>query len=601
MRNVWYAGIAIALCAGACSAPKPTEQGDYVLQDSLTYYQGAKTNELVVHLTSEPPSLHPVNGANAKQMLIRNYLYQSLMTMDLATAQAMPELAAAQPVISADGKTYTYTIDELAKWNDGTPITAQDILFSVKAVLSPLTQNAEYRSVLDAIEDVLLDAKNPRSIAFRMKEKYVLNDYVVTSIKIIDERVFDPNHALAKFSVKDFCQKNTAEKAAKDKSLKAWAETFNSAEFAVKPENMKGGSGAYMVANWTAGQQIVLERNPHYWGKGKKSAWHHQYPDKLIFTFIADDKATEMSIKQQAIDVSTQLSTESYLALLESEVAQTHYHIGTQTRDGFAWVLFNTKPQANKRAASLAETSVRQALAQAVPVQQLMDAVYGGLATRTAQPMSTAHPDYNKALQPLAFDTTAAKKRLEAAGWKDSDGNGVRDKMIGGKKTELTFTLLYPAGKQTVEDIATRMREIWQKIGVKCTAEPLELAKISPRLAKHDFDACMISASMPPTPYDFKQMWHSTNWAKGSNFTGFGDAETDKLIDRARAELNPAERKKINDQITQRIYEQQPCIFLFNLPVKYAIHRRFNHAQCFSVPDFIYLNDLQMIPYKAKE
>lgn len=337
MRYIWYVGVVTALCAGACSAPKPTEQGDYVLQDSLTYYQGIKNNEVVVHLTAEPPSLHPVNGANGKQLLVRNYLYQSLMTLDIASGKAAPELAAAEPSISEDGKTYTYTLDEAAKWNDGSPITVADIIFSVKAALCPLAQNAEYRAILEAIQDVQ-PTKTPREVAFRMAEKYILNDYVVTSIKIIDESVFDPNHALATFTVKDFCQKNTAEKAAKDKQLQAWAADFNSDKFALKIENMKGGSGIYTIESWTTGQQIVLARNAAYWGKKKAAAWHHQYPDKLIFKFIADDKATEMSIKQQAIDVSTQLSTESYLALSESEEAQTHYQIGTQNRDGFAWI-----------------------------------------------------------------------------------------------------------------------------------------------------------------------------------------------------------------------------------------------------------------------
>lgn len=587
----------LLLLAAACNfSSKETVQGDYVLRDSVVYYKGSRPNAVTVHISSDPPSLNPLNGTNGKQLLIRPYLWQKLMDIDLATGKPVPVLAAAQPQVSADGLHYTYAIHESATWDDGKPITAADVVFSAKMALCPLVNNPEAKSYLSAIQAVQTDEGNIRNVLFTFTERYIQNDYVATGLAIIDQRVFDPEGILASYGLADWASK-TAKQLSSDKKLAAWAERFNGPDFSTNLANLKGGSGPYSLKEWLPSQQVVLERKPNYWGKALAHPFHHSKPAQLIFRVIPDDKTVEALIKQQQIDVSTSLGTDTYLSLNESETAQTHYHIGTQTRDGLAWVLFNVRPEATHNAPCLADLNVRKAIALAIPVPQMIEGIYQGLATRTSQPLSPMHPDYNKSLAPVPYDLAKAAKLLDDAGWK-MGADGIRQKAVNGKNTRLSFTLTAPLGKAVMEQISKTIVAELHKVGIECLYEPIEFGKMSQKISKHAFDAALVSSTFPPTPADFKQLWYSTNWTTGSNYTGFGDAETDKLIDQARTELDPAKRRILNDAILKNIYDAQPSVFLFNLPMKYAIHKRFNNARAYFAPDHVYLGELEMIKYE---
>jgi ABC-type transport system substrate-binding protein len=81
---------------------------------------------------------------------------------------------------------------------------------------------------------------------------------------------------------------------------------------------------------------------------------------------------------------------------------------------------------------------------------------------------------------------------------------------------------------------------------------------------------------------DPRQIWHSESWSNGgSNFVGFGSAYSDSLIEAANAELNPAKRKIIMQEIQHVVQDEQPYVFLFNATRKYALHKRFNSTNVF--------------------
>lgn len=593
LQRFWLLLATIIFFSSCDFSSKETIQGDYVLRDSLILYKGKRPNTVTVHFSSEPPSLHPLIGANNRQVQIRQLLWQRLADVDLATGQMVPTLAAALPEISADGLSYSYTIHEAATWDDGKPITAADVVFSAKMALCPLVNNPELKVYLEGISEIKADEGNIRRVNIRFSERYILNDYIVAALPVLDARIWDANQVLAPYSLSDW--KAAAYK--KDAKLAAWAEDINGPALRTNIARLNGGSGPYKLLEWLPGQQIVLERKANYWGKALAHPFHHQKPEKLIFRIVPEDKTAEALIKQQELDVSTSLSTDAYLALNESETAQMHYHIGTQARDGLVWMPLNTRPEATGNAACMAELPVRKAIAMAVPVQQIIDGLYHGLAVRSSQPLSKLHPDHNPALPLVNFDLAAAARTLDEAGWKPGP-DGIRTKVLKGKNTRLSFVLTVPAGRAIMEELGRSLSGELKKAGIECKVEPIEFGKMTQKISSHQFDAALIMTTVLSTPYDFKQLWHSASWATGSNFTGFGNPAIDKLIEEARIELDAEKRKQLNTKILAQIYADIPGVFMFNLPAKYAIHKRFNNAKTYFIPEFLYLGDLEMIPYQ---
>ena len=136
-------------------------------------------NIVVAHILSNPDGLHPFNDNSIMRSFIFNYTQKSLMKLDLESLEYVPSLAKNLAEISEDGLRYTFELREDAKWDDGTPITAEDVLFTTKLQLCPLTDNAQIRgNYTSVIKSVELDAENPRKFTMLAWDKHVSNSTI---------------------------------------------------------------------------------------------------------------------------------------------------------------------------------------------------------------------------------------------------------------------------------------------------------------------------------------------------------------------------------------------------------------------------------------
>ncbi|MDX2250002.1 MAG: ABC transporter substrate-binding protein [Bacteroidia bacterium] len=581
------------LFVGCGSGTTEESTGDYVEKDGKVYYRGQKNNDVVVHISSEPPSLHPTNARTSARTFILELVFQRLLAMDITTGNLMPELAAALPERSADGLTYTYELNPQAAWPDGKAITAEDVLFSVKVMAAPLVDNLNQKSYIEFLKDIRIDSTNNRRFWVEMKEYYMHNDNFGIYSFILDARMYDPENKLGKYTLTQLL--TDAENIAKDPEIIAWAETFNSPRFGTDVTTFQSGSGPYKMSEWATEQQIILTRNENYWGKGRAEHNHSQTPDRIIYKIIRDDNSLELQIKQQEVDVSTQLTSQVYENLKASEVANEHYHIGITPRDSYAFILLNNRPDGIGSKKYFDDKRTRQALAYALPIADMIADIYPNTAKQTISPVPIVNKDYNDKIKPFPFNPEKARQLLEEVGWKDSDGNNIRDKMIGGEKVEFSFTLMYPPSDQAFDDFIQRIKNALAEVGINCITEQKTMGAAVPMIRAQNFDALVMALSSPSLAYDFKQMFYSGNWPEGDNFFGFNNPEADDLIEQARTEQDPAKRKQIVDRIQEIIYEEQPCTFLFNPTQKIAIHKRFNHATMYPTGDHVILNQLEMI------
>lgn len=593
LRAFYLLNFLLILVLLGCSETNTTVSGDYVEEDGKILYRGTKNNDLVVQIGSEPPSLHPTNARTASRTFILELIFQRLMTIDISNGELKPELAAGYPERSADGLTYTYELDPSAAWPDGKPMTYEDVLFSIKAMACPLTDNLNQKPYTEFLKDMQPDPDNPRKFIVEMTEYYMHNDNFGIYTFILDPRFYDPDNLLGKYTLREMLEES--EKVAADPDVKAWADRFNSAEMGTRVESFQSGSGPYTMEDWITEEQIILKRNENYWGKNKEGSGHAQYPDRIIYKFIRDDNVLELQVKQQEIDVSTQLTTQAYFNLLESEEARQNYHFGIEPRDTYVFLLWNNRPDGINTKKLFDDKRTRQALAYAVPIADIINEIYPETALQTNSPVPQTNPDYNENLEFIPYDPDKARGLLAEAGWEDSDGDQILDKVIDGEKVDFSFTLMYPPSDESLADMVNRMAKAMEDVGIKANIDGKGMGAIVPGLRAHTFDAVLMALSSPSLAYDFKQLFHSTNWPEGDNFFGYNNPEVDELIDQSRVEADPQKREVMVNRIQEIIYEDQPCLFLFNPTKKIVIHKRFNNAEMYPIRDYVILNNLQMI------
>jgi len=216
---------------------------------------------------------------------------------------------------------------------------------------------------------------------------------------------------------------------------------------------------------------------------------------------------------------------------------------------------------------------VRRAMTLMLDRETIRQTIFEGLAQSVPAGFLPGTPSCNPAIQPLPFDPIAAVALLDEAGWKDTNGDGIRDKDGVPFRFEILLVNESPESEQT----ATFLKEELARAGVELNIRALEWAVMTERVQKFDFDAYMLGWSMDPFP-DAYQLWHSSQAEAGSNYVGFKNAEADELILKARETFDSVERNKIFFRFQEIMHEEQPYTFMFSPAVLLALDKRVHNT-----------------------
>ena len=145
--------------------------------------------------------------------------------------------------------------------------------------------------------------------------------------------------------------------------------------------------------------------------------------------------------------------------------------------------------------------------------------------------------------------------------------------MVNGEKLQLSFQLSYMSSP-SFKEMALMIKESMWRAGVEAIPTPMDFTLFYKNAQEHDFDMMLGgwggSASYS-NPY---QLWHTSSWAnKGSNFCGFGDAESDSLINAANKAIDPIEHRNAIFALQAKIYEDQPYVFMYSPKRKLVAHK----------------------------
>jgi peptide/nickel transport system substrate-binding protein len=232
----WKAAFCLLLLVG-CRSGQETETESRGSSSSVSQPDASKPatgDWLISHSISDPEQLNPLTSNDASASEILQYIFQSLLTRDPRSLELKPLIAVARPAISADRRRYTFTIRRDAHFQDGTPLSGEDVLFSIKAIKCPLVNAPFLRVYFDSVVDARLLGEF--TIQFSIKEPYFLNESVLGGIDVLPRHYYDPANLLKDVTLADL-RKPADQLSA---NIKKFADDFNK-NFSRNPM----GSGPY--------------------------------------------------------------------------------------------------------------------------------------------------------------------------------------------------------------------------------------------------------------------------------------------------------------------------------------------------------------------
>ena len=317
---------------------------------------------------------------------------------------------------------------------------------------------------------------------------------------------------------------------------KAYFEKVGDKGYSQKPI----GTGPYAITEWKKGEYILFDKNPYYWRPGlPKTA-------QIKMTVVPDDNTRMLQLQAGDVDATTFVPW-NRMAELNGGDTKSVAIPSTETR----YVQFNTTKKI------FSDVRVRQALDMATDKEAMSKLILFGFGQPAKGFMARSGPYWNGDLKTNAYNPAKAKALLAEAGYP----NGF----------ETTITL--PAGNIVNAAIATVLKEQWSRIGVKVNLETLETATATSKFKKMETDITlrawtndMVDAS--------QQVDYACVYANIKNFyTGWQNAEVEKLAQAAKSELNDKKRMAMYYRIQELYQRDMPMLTLFHVPYPVAMKK----------------------------
>lgn len=498
---------------------------------------------------SDPPGLNQ-NASNNAADLAEFYRYMGAriaMQSPWSPDEWYGDLAT-KVTRSEDGLTYDVHLRKGVKWQrpvvDDDPrhawlagdheVVADDFVFTLEIIRNPqvLGRAAASRTYYESWRDI--EVVDDHHFRVHFKDSLYLNESVLLDMAPSPRWLYLYDEDGRKF-----------EDA-------TWGEKQNGHWY-----NQKGiGAGPYRFVSWEPGVKISLAKNPDY----HLAKCLPPNFDAIEIMVLKDQPAWLRYLATGKLDY-TQVQAAQYASDVKGKepyLGQERLKLTIHDTPSYSYIGWNsTRPM-------FQDKRVRRALTQALDRQGLLDGVFGGLGTVTSGPFDQQNPCYDHTIAPWPYDLDAAAKLLDEAGWKDSDGDGVRDKVIDGKKVPFEFTLVLFGGSSEFENFARVYGDALGRIGVRLVPQPLEWAAQLKKVGERDFDA-FTGMWQPQWEVDLYQLWHSTEADKpqSSNYTSFRSPEGDRIAEALRREFDKDRRTALCHEFHALVHEEQPYTFFF--------------------------------------
>lgn len=545
-------GFMFVVSSCSSSDSSQLDNPDFAIQPSdnvvLTNGTGNYDRE-TLYLSAMLPETLPVNSANRKDTLIigiispngvfNPLLEESQYDSDVNDAMWAPLLEinydgtiieglAYMPEISEDGKTYTFTLKDDIKWQDGTPITSQDFDFTFKYIMDKTYTGRFERETLNVLGwEAYRDGTSTE----------------IEGFKIIDDKTFSVTMA----------SPNAKTLAYFSKDLKPLAKHVYGADYVQgnakdldKFNRNPFGNGAYKFVSYKDGEEVTLVANENYY-KGVPKI------KNLVFRVV--NETNQMLLLENG-DVDIMAGTVSVTAENLSLLQQLGFiNANIVEYLGYGYVAINHNEPI------MQDLNVRKALAYGLDRSSVVEVAFGGQANVIDIPQSTvswAYPEEGDYTH-YEYNPEKAKQLLEEAGWKVGS-DGIREK--DGVKLSLKFLASSP---NPVNDVLVPvMIDNYKAIGIELKAEQMEFRTLVDKQSeakegKFSYHLAFLAWSLDIDP-DSTSTFASNG---ANNKVGYSNPTVDKLLNDALNEMDTTKRKELYAQLYKEISEDLPYLFLY--------------------------------------
>ena len=530
MLKVVAASLAGAMLLTACGGSGGANQTSAAAGGSAETGAAAETGstggEKVITMaqTGDWDTFMPMNTTNAGADNVIELMFDRLMVIN-TDGTFGPRLAESWETNEAQDK-ITYHLNENAKWQDGEPVTAEDVVYSAQVASSSEysylrrirmqyfagTDETGCETGTDSIEVAALD---DHTVEFTLKAPM---DPAIIYALVNRDFFIMPKHLLD--SISD-------------------ADLVNDA-FWQKPI----GSGPCIFDSMESGVSIEFKANKDYYLGAPDF-------DRLVFKKV---QSTNLLSGLMSGDIDV-LSANSQIPLADWEAAKNTQGIVTKSVPTFAY-----QYMAMNTARDYLTEDVRHAISLAINRQVIVDQLLQGEARIAIGPLAEDHPYFDEKLLPIEYDPEKAKSMLEAAGW-DSNRE---------------LQVLVSTGNEVREKSAILIQQDLQKIGIKTKIQTLDFPTLLTNARNGDYDLCFIGSAGSVDPSE-----SVPNVTAGymNNFAQLSDPTLGQIGESGAKEITFETRKKVYDQYQEELFKQMPMAFLYHTNDLFAYNEKLENVR----------------------
>ena len=519
--------LGLTACGASNAGAAADESGSAAVSTESASSDTAASGEKIINVgvTNTIGSINPLllNGGEINKYAT-GLMFLPLMELD---ADLNFEGMLADSITTEDNKNFIVHIDDAATWSDGTPVTADDVVYTALRLASPVIGNTammyyvfegvgddgfveEGAESIDGIQKV-----DDKTVQFTTKEEMPITTFENSYARYL---LTLPKHVIEQYSEEEL----------------STADWFNHPDVV---------SGPFIVTDFDVDHYISYEANKDYWKGAPKI-------DKLNIKIVdgsqlyAGLQSGEIDITQQTMSDIPQEDYESVEALDNVDVVY-----GSPVTNQSVFIQTKNVP----------DVKVRQAMLYAIDRQQILEELLNGHGEIVDGFLSSASPFYDDSLTPVSYDPEKAKALLEEAGWDGSQ----------------TIRFYVNSGDSTFVNAASIIAAEWAAVGIKAEIQTVDFATLMSVAGTEDYDVLAVQYTYAPVdPYP------DVAWLLGGegSWTGYSDDTLNDALTKSQLTSDPEETKELFSVVDKKVQEDVPMFSAYVISAQGAVSKRITGA-----------------------
>ncbi|MDQ6706112.1 MAG: ABC transporter substrate-binding protein, partial [Acidobacteriota bacterium] len=471
-------------------------------------------------LRSEPKTFNPALVEEDASETIRYLTGGFLVRLNRQNQQLEPDLATSWKVSNA-GKKIAFTLRPKLVFSDGTPFSAEDVAFTMRALMDPALHSPTGDAFRSSAGPVVATVSGTEEVTVSFPAAIAGVDKLFDQVAIVSSR---------------------------------------------SPAKEKAVLGPFYVAEHKSGSYLLLKHNPHYWRKDERGR-QLPYLDSIRLDIQQNRDIEALRFRRKEIDLINSVDAELFDSLAKDHKDALH-DAGPSFDSDFLW--FNqvaAAPLPDYKKAWFRSTAFRRAIPEAINREDICRVVYRGHARAAAGPVSPANRFwFDQSLKPQIQDVAGALRRLQQDGFRQSGGT-LRDR----EGHAVEFSLVTNSGNAGRARMGAMIQQDLEKIGIHLNLVTLDFPSLIERMTRtFDYEACLLGlVNVDLDPNGQMNVWlssssnHQWNPSQKKPETAW-EAEIDRLMRAQAADPDPLKRKGYFDKVQEIAREQAPFLYLVN-------------------------------------